>query len=286
MHKHRKNYNKTLKYNSHTLYHIAKHIKYNPYYALARLEEYLETFYEDYYGYICYIKTLIDIGDFEEAIPIIEFVESAFPDKLDSNLYYHKLRLCTFLEDYETAYQIYTNYKEEFLSIDNRISIFEVIYNKKVYDNIERSSTPSRYLYNQIVEYRHDDFINHISKHLANNNRNTKSPNPTIFNVDFPINEIITELKSIIPNDNRTYFNFAENFYVFKYNNNGKIDNKNADYFRVVTLHNTNELITMYPMKSGAVLPYTDLNYLNNAENKPKVRSLSRTEKFNQKYNI
>ena len=28
---------------------------------------------------------------FEDALSIIEFVESAFPNKVDSNLYYHKL---------------------------------------------------------------------------------------------------------------------------------------------------------------------------------------------------
>ncbi len=286
MHNHKKNYNRTEKYNSHTLHHIVKHIKYNPYYALTRLEEYIETFYEDYYAYLCYIKTLIDVGAFEEAMSIIEFVESAFPNKVDSNLYYHKIRIYSFLGNYETAYQIYTDYKEDFLKIDNRTANFEVIYNKKVHNNVERSFAQSRYLYNQIAEYSHDDFINHISKHLASNNQNDKSPNPAIFNPDFPIEQVIEELKTIIPNDKRTYFNFSENFYVFKYDNCGKINNKNTDYFRVVTLHNTNKLITMYPMRSGAVLPYTDLNYLYHQEDKPKVKTLTRTEIFNQKYNI
>ncbi len=286
MHNHKKNYNRTEKYNSYALYHIIKHIKYNPYYALARLEEYIETYYEDYFGYLCYVKTLVDIGNFKEALSIIEFVESAFPNKVDSNLYYHKLRIHAFLGNYETAYQIYNDYKEAFLRIDSRVAIFEVIYNKKVYNNIERTSTPSRYLYNQIAEYSDNDFINHINKHLANNNQNDKSPNPTIFNQDFPIEQVIEELKTIIPNDNRTYFNFSENFYVFKYDNCGRINNKNTDYFRVVALHNTNELITMYPMKSGIILPYTDLNYLKPEKGKPKVRTLTRTEIFNQKYNL
>ena len=286
MHNHRKNYNRTEKYNSHTLYHIIKHIKYNPYYALTRLEEYIETYYKDYFGYLCYVKTLVDIGSFEEALSIIEFVESAFPNKVDSNLYYHKLRIHAFLGNYETAYQIYNDNKEEFLRIDNRVGIFEIIYNKKVYNNIERTSTPSRYLYNQIAEYSHDDFTNHISRHLADSNQNDKSPNPAIFNQNFPTKQVIEELKTIIPNDNRTYFNFSENFYVFKYDNCGKINNRNTDYFRVVALHNKNELITMYPMKSGIILPYTDLNYLKPEKDKPKVRTLTRTEIFNQKYNL
>ncbi len=110
-------------------------------------------------------------------------------------------------------------------------------------------------------------------------------PNPAIFNLDFPLEVVLTELKTLIPNDTMTNFGFYNNFYLFKYDNVGKVNRRSVDYFRVVVINGTNKILTMYPLEHGENLPYVDLNYLNPIYQKPSEKKLSRVEKFYQKYN-
>ena len=37
------------------------------------------------------------------------------------------------------------------------------------------------------------------------------------------------------------------------------------NYFIVICLHNTNNILTMFPARDCEKLPYVDLNYLNNS---------------------
>ena len=273
------------KFDNFILWNIIKNSKYDPYGTLDRLEEYIRGFPIDIVAYKCYINVLIDIGQFEEAKEILNFVELSFPDKIDEKIIYSKFRLLSFTEKYEEAYEIYKKYKNKLITIEPRIEFFEVVYD--LYNNKElrrNGFSTNSYLYNQIIEYKKEDFIDHIKKHLADYNMNLEEPNPALFNSDFPLDDVIEELDKLIPNEKKTYFGFCNNFYVFKYDNAGRVSNKSVDYFRVVVLNNTNRFITMYPMQHGELLPYIDLNYLNKNYSNPKVKRLSRVDMFYNKY--
>ncbi|MBQ6546867.1 MAG: hypothetical protein IJL74_02585 [Bacilli bacterium] len=269
------------KYNNHTLFQIVKHMKYNPYYAFSKLEDYLYEYHNDYYAYTYYVKLLIDLGNLEEAESMISFLETTFPKQIEDNLIFAKVRLLMFTGRFEEAFDLYNNYKEMLDSNGSAIIAIETMYEKMVKDNFFEGPSGS-YLRNQIVDYDYDAFLNHIQKHTADYNSSLDKPNPVIFSPDFPLDKVFEEINKIIPNDKCTYFSVYYNFYVFKYDGNGRINNKLANYFRVVTLHNTNEIITMYPMDHGALLPYIDLNYLK--EEKPSVKVMSRVDKFYKKY--
>ena len=58
------------------------------------------------------------------------------------------------------------------------------------------------------------------------------------------------------------------------------------NYFQVVTLHGTNNIITMYPATSCEYLSYIDLNYLKKDKKNAKTKTRSQIEKFNARYNI
>ena len=270
------------KYNNYKLFQIAKHMNYNPYYALAKLEDYIYEFHKDYYGYAYYLRILIDLGLFEEAKSVLDFIESAFPQLVDDYIIFHKLRLLLFTDNYEEAYNLYNRHNAVLLAKYPRTKVVEIIYEKFV-NGVVNSAYSKNYLNQQIVNYSSDCFLEHMQKHMNEYNIDVENPNPVIFNPDFPLNEIVDEINRIVPNDNRTYFSIFYNFYVFKYDDNGKIDNKYSDYFRVVTIHNTNKIITMYPMQHGEALLYTDFNYLN-TEKKVKTRKISRVDRFYQKY--
>lgn len=62
-------------------------------------------------------------------------------------------------------------------------------------------------------------------------------------------------------------------------------DNKNTNYFIVVTFHNTPYLISMYPCSNTSNnLEYVDLNYLKETNNK-NIKRLSQIDKFNKRFN-
>ena len=103
------------------------------------------------------------------------------------------------------------------------------------------------YLFRQIINYDEGDFLYHIQKHTADFNKDLDTPNPAIFNTEFPINQVIESIKSYIPSSKRLFTGFYEDTYIFKYDCCGRVDNKSTNYFRVICFHDTNNIITMYP---------------------------------------
>ncbi|MBR1749196.1 MAG: hypothetical protein IJ743_05345 [Bacilli bacterium] len=59
---------------------------------------------------------------------------------------------------------------------------------------------------------------------------------------------------------------------------------KNISAFEVVALHNTHDLITMYPVKEYSKEHAIDLNYLNEEKEFTLTRRPSQIEKFNHRY--
>ena len=88
-----------------------------------------------------------------------------------------------------------------------------------------------------------------------------------------------------MPSDKRLFAGTYDDTYIFKYDNCGRDNNKSVDFFRVVCFHDTNEIITLCPASECECLPYVDLNYLIRDNEIPKVKRLSQTEKFKQRYN-
>ena len=273
------------RFNNYELSQISKEIKYNPYSALDKLEEYLRVFPKDSCAYSYYIKVLIDLGRFEDASFVFNYAENEFPDNININFIFAKIRLLMFTGKYDEAYNLYRNYKEELAEKGFRTDIFETVYDIKVKNaSLDKDPSGNKYLYNQTINYSFDDFLEHMQKHMADYNKDSDNPNPVIFSYDFPFDKVLSEIDKLIPNNDRINYSFFYNLYAFKYDANGRINNKTVNYFRVVTFHNTKDIITMYPMQNGDYLPYVDLNYLNDVYDSKQVKKLSRVDKFNQKY--
>lgn len=274
-------------YDNFYLDKIVKDININPYYSITQLEDYLSVFPQDYIAYTFYLKVLVDTGRFEDALSIIERIENSSMNKqIDVHFRFVKLRALVFLKRYEEAYQLYVKYKDDLLAKDPRAVVLEIIYAKEnnlSFDNVDAPSQ-NAYFYNQFINYNEKEFLDHIKKHLSIFTDEVDIMRTTVFNSEFPYKKVIEEIKKCIPNEKRIFYSFFNDVYVFKYDFNGRSDNRNADYFRVICTHDTNHLITMYPYPYGEFVPYTDLNYLNNSHSSVKVRRMSQIDKFNQKY--
>lgn len=273
-------------YNNYTLLDIMKHYRYNPYYTLDMLEEYLSVYYTDFIAYTNYINLLLDFGDCDSAKQVIDFVDDFFPSLDYTNFIRGKMRYYILTGQYDLANDLYIEYKDAIIERDPQDEVFEVVYGRlKNLDKYSTRSACNKYLYNQIIDYSYEDFLLHIQKHLADVNVQKEVPNPVIFAPSFPVYDILDRIRSTMPNDNRINFGFHNNFYTFRYEANGRIAYKSVDYFRVITINGTNNIITMYPLEHGEGLPYIDLSYLKEElEPSAKVRKISRVDKFYDKY--
>ncbi len=270
-------------YDNYLLASIMKWFKYEPYSTMKNLEQYIDKYPLDVVAYTYYSQILIDMNEVELAGKLLNYIDDNFPIQKDERALFNRFRILCLSEDYEKAKEFYDEHRYGLSVIDPKVDFFEAVYKIKTGSNLKRSDF-NRYLQNQLIDYQEASFINHIKKHLADYNMDLDNPNPAIFNPDFPLELVLDELKILVPNDTRTNFGFYNNFYLFKYDNVGKVDHRSVDYFRVVVINGTNRILTMYPLEHGKNLPYTDLNYLNPMYQKPRVKTLSRVEKFNQKY--
>lgn len=272
------------RYDRYILDNIIRHYKYEPFSTLDRLEEYMINYPLDNIAYIHYAKILISVGKFDEALVILDFIKRVFPDIDGLALVYFRIKALMFKHQYEEALNLYRQHKEELLAGDPNNQMIELVYDLKVLGNA-KEKWGGRYLYNQMIDYDYDLFLSHVQKHTAEYNETLDEPNKVVFNSYFPLDRVLKEIQNYIPSDNRLYFGFYQNLYAFKYDDNGKIGNKSVNYFRVITVHDTNSLITMYPLHNGANLPYIDLNYMQESSYSSAKR-LSRVDRFYQKYGI
>ena len=139
------------------------------------------------------------------------------------------------------------------------------------------------YLFKQIVRFEEEDFYQHIEKHLASSIEDFDEPNKTIFEENFPLRDVVEEIKKYIPSNKRLYLGFYDNIYYFKYDECGRVDRKMVNYFKVVCLHNSQDFITMCPVVGNENLPYIDLNYMKKEE-PVKVKRISQIDRFNRRY--
>lgn len=270
----------------------------NPARAKIELQQYIEKYPQDYSAYIYYISSLITLGEFEEAEYMLNLVESSIKNnkqlqhkkekniKNNIELIVTKLRLLAHQERYAETYQYYKMHFEEIqqISVDIKPLIFYCQKQMGTIDSNKRERYKNTYIFRQITRYEEYDFLDHIKKHLPNQNVNISNPNPCIFSLDFPIDTILTEIKKYIPSAVRLYPNFYVDVYVFKYRECGKVNNRIVDYFKVVCFHNTSNIITIYPDIDSQELPHIDLNYLIQDDKYLKTKRLSQIDKFNKRY--
>ena len=270
----------------------------DPYEAKERFLIYFKKYPKDYLAYSYYAALLIILNQLDDAEKILKYVVSISSNDKDfcsliernirlyDNIAITQLKLFLYQGRYEEAYQFFLDHPEHF-SHDNYYA-FSLYCKKKLGLLTGKREDAGTYILKQIFEYRENDFIVHIQRHLADYNANLEHPNCSIFASDFPIFEILTEIKKYIPSHQKINHGYYDNLYVFKYDSCGRDTNKIVDYFKILTFHDTSEFITMCPSLNSEHLPYIDLNFLNknHFNSQSRVKKMSQIDKFNRKYFI
>lgn len=283
-------------YNYLELYKIIDCISFAPEQSLLKLQQYLREYPNDYVAYVYYMGCLINVGKFDEADDILQFLEfnkknyydySDRSDvdnmgKVEITFIINKIRLFMYLGMYDKAYSLCVDNFDDIYSKFNRIYSVRFFLENKLGICERNRDHQVGYLYKQILEYREDDFLDHIKKHLYNETGEELSS--SVFNPQFPINDVINEVKGLIPSSDKLCMGFFDNQYIFKYDYCGKTNYKTVDYLKVSTFHDTKDIITIFPFKDGRLLNYYDLNYLNESIDNCKVRKRDRVSSFNRRY--
>lgn len=273
-------------------------IEKNPKIALKSFENYLEEYPEDYCSYSFYISVLTEFGLVSKAKEIMEQVfplangNSRFKYKSGRyeyfllNMLYTKIKMLAYLEKYD---EILLLYNEHAIFLENsNIDFSQLIFYSKKNLGIavdSKSDGTNSYLYKQMDNYSEKAFLEHINKHLADYNMDSNNPNPCLFSSDFPLNEVLTEIKKYIPSSKGLFVGFLDNTYIFKFDYCGRVNNRITDYFKVVCLHNTDKIITIYPVIGYENWEYTDINYIK-GEDTLDEKKYNMTEKFYKRYGM
>lgn len=263
--------------------------------AKLRFEEYLKKYPKDYLAYTYYATALIVSGDFDSAQKILDFIEEDYKENeifsnslnkvefLQKDIICNRIKLLSYQEKFDELYKLYLQHYEILKDSDLKPTIFYCKKKLGLLDPDKRDT--NAYLFRQIVNYKESDFLDHVKKHLDEYNRTVDEPNKSIFSSNFPLYEVLKEVKKYIPSEKRIYSGYIENIYVFKYDECGRDNRKLTNYFKVICFHNTNNIITMCPSNNCENLPYIDLNYMVRNTETPKVKKLSQIEKFKLRYN-
>ncbi len=261
--------------------------------AKDKFEAYMNEYPEDYYAKSNYALLLIDLREFDKANDMLEKIivgskhshhfnqtgerNIAFIS-LKQNLVHIKARLLAISKSYRELLDYMQNNPLYFDSLD--VSQIQYFCENKLGILEQKSSIPS-YRFNQCCNYSEEEFLNHTSKHVSGDD---EPEGDGAFNENFPIKEVIQEIKKYIPSENHYCQGFFERIYYFKYENCGHSSGKITDYFKIVCIEDTDHFLTAYPIIGNESLPYVDLNYMQKKDNNAK--RLSRIELFNKKYNI
>lgn len=268
---------------------------YDPYSAKKMYEEYLIEFPNDYNTYILYANVLTTIGLLDDAEKVLNDVKDAILrdkvfmrkykdrlEKIDLDMLLATAKLLCYQNKYEELRVLCRKYNAQMKEVGLNSLVFFCMKKCGVLTD-DPSKHQLSYSFSQIVSYNHEKFLEHIKPHFALYSDEVTLTD-SYFLYDFPLQKVIEEVKKNIPSDKKLYVGTHDNIYYFKYDDCGKCGAKSRNYFKVVCLHNSTDIITMYPCDEGEKLPYVDLNYIKGKQEEKPVKRKSQTEKFRARY--
>lgn len=197
---------------------------------------------------------------------------------------YHLLIANFVLENYNDVISIYyelLNNKALYNQISERM--FFIINRLYLYSKFKLGLNDNYDKLDLIINYSKEKALKHIKKHTHYISYKEKH---SIFNSNIDITNLYDELSNIINNSNKAYTDYLTDCYYFGYYNIGKEDDKQCDYLSVITIHNSNNIISMFPLTLKEIKDNYPINSVNETYNKTLYKSrLSQKDKFNLKYN-
>lgn len=257
--------------------------------AIMAFEKYHEEFPYDLRATTTYASLLMNDGNIETAKEILEqaIITTKAKNINKYDLIKAKLKLLCCEGKYQEAYDYLQENNILLRRKDKEYDKCLIFLKVKLGLPIQLNKNDplyQQYTISQMISYSEEYALEHIRKHIGDYSNSEKS----CFSSDFPLEEIFNKLRIILPltDYRRMYSGIGKNLYIFKYDNNGRYCTRVNDYIRVITIQDTNDILTMYPSENKGDLPYIDLDIEKEEEitELPKVKRMSQIDKFNQRY--
>lgn len=249
--------------------------------------KYLEKYPDDINIRYMYAKALRREERFDECI-----------ENLKTNLYYNPEDQHTiiflyytyyFLGMYKEAYELFPKTLELTHGPKQSLSITKLVTRKALgMPCYLFASEKDSYVKNQILNYNSDLALLHIKKHGTNKeNQVINKDTSSIFN-DIDIEYLMEVVKENIKGVKKANLEEVLDIYFFGISNIGRDKDNIINYIKVVVVPNTNNVISIYPtidIEEKYTYPLNcDHDKLFKRER--KVKTMSRIDKFNKKYNM
>lgn len=248
--------------------------------ATLEIESFAKDYPKDNLGKYYYAKVLRWEGKSKEALNLLETLNSETEININMDL----IKCYIEIEDYEKTLmtcqrllKIVENYHDEkyndVLKFIKRVKIYAAGRLGFIPKNLEDFSPIER----QLFDYKEEDAISYTLAY-------TKGINP-----DINIAELFQKVKKFLPNEKSSpNAVWQTDGYFFRYSGLGTLHEEPANYLKVVTIHNTNDILMMLALSS---IEEHEKQYLSDAlitmskeDDEKDVWQPSRVDKFYQKY--
>ena len=251
--------------------------------AFSLFQRYLLKYPDDVCAKSYYIDLLIKIGRFDDAEVLLDDIQSSdinIKNIASENLKLMRIKLLCCTGRYEESYSLLLRDADIFYQRGWLIQGLYLFLKKQLGLLETRDYKQNKYLLSQIVKYDEKRFMNYMEEYTYDVNLNK----PVYFIKNFPVKKIVNEIKDK-SSDNYRIYSMVNYVQIFRLMNNGVVNGKSVDYIKVVSLLDSNNIITMYPYENIEALPSMDLSSIL-VEDEPKVKRISQIDKFNSRYGI
>lgn len=264
----------------------------NPFEAKKRFEDYIDKYPNDYYARAYFVHLLARLDEIDYANEIFDSIKTKVNDDKSFSqsdkriigfkciMALAKIKLLSLEERYDEMLEYYFNNQDSFA---NRYDMPFLVNFCKIKLGLSELDETSSYRLRQAGDYSDELLLEHLKKHETDYNMDIENPNESVFNPDFPLEEVLKIIRRKIPSNDHLCMGLYDDTYYFKYSNCGRINNKVANYFTVICYHNTPNIITMCPSNNCEHFPIINIDDII-IEDNAKVKTLSQIDKFNARF--
>ena len=226
-------------------------------------------------------RSLRNLGYFDDALnELEELFKISYNKHTNLSLFY----LYIFMNKFEDALKLIPYLYQDNLIKHHSVLITELYIKKALGMPTEyRKDSRSDYLKEQIICYNPYKFFNHLKTHiLSENNKDDNVHSKYTETTD--LSYLLGCVKDSLKTSKKANVEDIFDVYYFYVPNIGVYQNEQCNYIKVLIVPNTSNIITMYPDR------YVEHEYnilkcdYSKLYKKEEQKTLSRVDKFNQKY--
>ena len=221
------------------------------------------------------------LGKFNEAINDLKHIlKQEYNDHAILELYF----IYYYLNMYNDALELLPTIYEKRPMNAYSVSISQTVIKKQLGLDIKlKKDARCDYIRGQILDYSTEEAIAHLDKHLNKTNENI-----SYFKEGIDIRYLFDTVRKNIDSTKKVNTEEIMEIHYFGIGNIGILNNTTCNFIKVVVVPNTKNIISMYPTNN------VDYNYVTNLDidydrlfkRENKVKTLSRIDRFNKKYNM